>query len=87
MTRQMVRAAATFRDLPAVGEAARSGEISFEHVTSFTYALSHVGVGETQLIEEPLLDVREASSRRVSSMRRCGRSVTSPIPTTWTEPG
>ena len=44
VTRQMVRAAATFRDLPAVGEAARSGVISFEHVNSFTYALSHVGV-------------------------------------------
>ncbi|MDQ1664126.1 MAG: hypothetical protein QOH75_157, partial [Actinomycetota bacterium] len=39
VTRQMVKAAGTFRDLPEVGEAARSGEISFEHVTSFTYAL------------------------------------------------
>ena len=57
LTRQMVRAAATFRDLPAVGEAARSGLISFEHVVSFTYALKHVGVTETRLIEEPLLDV------------------------------
>jgi len=57
LTRQMVRAAATFRDLPAVAEAARSGSISFEHVTSFTYALKHVGVAETRLIEEPLLDV------------------------------
>ena len=60
VTRQMVRAAATFRDLPVVGEAARSGEISFEHVQSFTYALKHVGVAETQLIEEPLLEVAEA---------------------------
>ncbi len=57
VTRQMVRAATTFRDLPAVAEAARSGEISFEHVQSFTYALKHVGVAETQLIEDPLLDV------------------------------
>ena len=57
LTRQMVRAASTFRDLPAVGEAARSGAISFEHVTSFTYALKHVGVAETRLIEEPLLAV------------------------------
>ncbi len=57
LTRQMVRAAATFRDLPAVGAAARSGLISFEHVVSFTYALKHVGVTETRLIEEPLLDV------------------------------
>lgn len=57
LTRQMVRAAATFRDLPAVAEAARSGAISFEHVLSFTYALKHVGVDETQLIEEPLLEI------------------------------
>ena len=57
LTRQMVRAAQTFRDLPAVAEAARSGVISFEHVTSFTYALKHVGVAETRLIEEPLLEV------------------------------
>ena len=86
MTRQMVRAAATFRDLPVVGEAARSGVISFEHITSFTYALSHVGVGETRLIEEPLLEFAK-TSRRVSSMRRCGRSVTSPIPMIWTGRG
>jgi len=57
LTRQMVRAARTFHDLPAVGEASQAGAISFEHVTSFTYALKHIGVGETQLIEEPLLEV------------------------------
>ena len=56
-TRQMVRAAATFCDLPAVGEAARSGLISYDHVNSFTYALRHVGVAETRLVEEPLLEV------------------------------
>ena len=56
MTRQMVRAATTFRDLPAVGAAARSGLISFEHVQSFTYALRHIGVDQTQLIEAPLLE-------------------------------
>ena len=87
VTRQMVRAAATFRDLPAVAEAARSGEISFEHVQSFTYALKHVGVAETQLIEDPLLDVaKHALPERVSCEGAC-RFVTSPIPTTWTEPG
>ena len=59
LTRQMVRAAATFRELPSMGEAARSGEISFEHVTSFTYALRHVGVDETRLIEQPLVEVAQ----------------------------
>ena len=57
VTRQMVRAATTFRELPAVAEAARAGTISFEHVQSFTYGLRHVGVDETRLIEEPLLEV------------------------------
>ena len=57
LTRQMVRAATTFRELPAVGEAARSGLISFGHVASFTYALRHIGVDETRLIEAPLLEV------------------------------
>lgn len=57
LTRQMVRAATTFRELPTVGEAARSGLISFDHVTSFTYALRHIGVDETRLIEAPLLEV------------------------------
>jgi hypothetical protein len=62
VTRQMVRAAATFRDLPVVGEAARAGLISFEHITSFTYALRHIGIGDTQLIEEPLLEFAKSVS-------------------------
>ena len=57
LTRQMVRAAATFRDLPAVGAAARSGSISFEHVNSFTYALKHIGVEQIRRLEAPLLEV------------------------------
>lgn len=60
MTRQMVRAASTFRDLPAVGDAARDGSIAFEHVCSFTYALKHIGVDETRMIEAPLLEGRQA---------------------------
>jgi hypothetical protein len=36
---------------------ARAGAISFDHVTSFTYARKHIGVNETRLIEEPLLEV------------------------------
>ncbi len=55
LTRQMVRAAATCRDLPLVGAAARSGRLSFDHVNSFTYALKHVG----------------DSSRPISSKNRC----------------
>ncbi len=60
LTRQMVRAASTCRDLPAVGEAARSGAISFGHVNSFTYALKHVGVEETRQLDEPLVEIAKA---------------------------
>ncbi len=79
LTRQMVRAAATFRELPAVGEAARSGEISFEHVTSFTYALRHVGIDETRLLEEPLLEVaRHAAPSEFHARVRQIRAVMHP---------
>jgi len=60
LTRQMVRAGRTFRDLPEVAGAARRGEIGFGHVNSFTYALKHVGVDETRLMEEPLLELAKA---------------------------
>lgn len=60
LTRQLVRAASTFCDLPAVGEAARAGQISFEHVNSFTYALKHVGVEETRKLEAPLLEFAQS---------------------------
>jgi len=59
VTRQAVRAGTTFRDLPAVGAAAHSGDISLHHVASFTYALWHIGVEETQLLEKPLLDLAQ----------------------------
>ncbi len=36
--------------------------ISFEHVTSFTYALRHLGVEQTRLLEEPLLAVAKTAS-------------------------
>lgn len=55
-TRQMVAAEQTFRALPGVGDAARAGEISFDHVRSFTYAVKHVGLGETRQLLAPLLE-------------------------------
>jgi hypothetical protein len=56
-TAAMVRAASTFRDLPAVAVAARASQISFEHVQAFTFALKHVGRAETIALAEPLLEV------------------------------
>jgi hypothetical protein len=57
VTRQMVRAARTFRDLPLVAAAAHACEIRLEHVKVFTYALKHVGLAETIQLEEPLLEL------------------------------
>ena len=62
LTRQMVRAARTFRELPEVGEAARSGRIGFGHVNTFTYALKHVGIEETRQLEAPLLELAERTA-------------------------
>ena len=59
LTRQMVRAAKTFLELPAVGEAARSGRIGFGHVNSFTYALKHIEIEEVKQLEAPLLELAE----------------------------
>ncbi len=56
-TGQAVKASATFRDLLSVGAAAHAGAISFAHVASFTYALKHVGLAETRMLEEPLLEL------------------------------
>jgi hypothetical protein len=59
LTRQQVRAASTCRDLPAVGEAAVAGRISFDHVVAFTFAVKHIGLEETRLLAEPLLQLAE----------------------------
>lgn len=42
VTRAQVKAAATMRELPSVGEAARAGKLALRHVESFTYALAHI---------------------------------------------
>lgn len=42
VTRAQVKAAATMRELPEVGDAARAGAIGMRHVESFTYALAHI---------------------------------------------
>jgi hypothetical protein len=43
VTRQLVRAARTMRELPSFGDAARAGRLSAQHVNAMTYALKHVG--------------------------------------------
>lgn len=59
-TRAMVRAADTMRQLPQVGESARSGRISAEHVDRFSFALAHIEPDEVRRVESHLVTVAEA---------------------------
>ena len=59
-TRQLIRAAATMRELPLVGESARAGRISADHVARFSFALAHVDEAEVRRIEAHLVAVSEA---------------------------
>ena len=63
VTRQMVRASATMRDLPTIREAARAGLTSQAHVNALTYGLKHVGE-QTLELEEDLTQVAVAASPR-----------------------
>jgi hypothetical protein len=56
VTRRMVNAARTMRDLPSFGQAAHSGALSAEHVNAMTYSLKHVGHDETAQLEPDFLD-------------------------------
>jgi hypothetical protein len=60
-TKKLVRAAATARDLPAVGEAAASGRIGLDHLAVFSYGLKHIGTDIVRESEAWLLtSLREA---------------------------
>lgn len=54
-TRAQVRAAATMRQLPEVGEAARAGTLAMRHVESFTYALAHIEDAKIQSRESEMV--------------------------------
>lgn len=58
-TRQLIRAGVTMRELPAVGEAARAGRVSSEHVARFSFALAHVDEAEVRRVEAHLVAVAE----------------------------
>jgi hypothetical protein len=53
---QLVKNVAALRDLPLVGDAARAGLISAEHVRAFVYGLRYVGL-------EPMLQYQERAGR------------------------
>jgi len=56
-TRQLIRAAGTMRELSEVGEAARAGRISIDHVARFSFALAHVDQVEVRRLETHLVAV------------------------------
>lgn len=58
-TKRLIRSAATMRDLPEVGAAARAGRISGDHVARFAFALRHVDPDEVRRIETHLVAVAE----------------------------
>ena len=56
-TKKLIRAAATVKELPAVGEAAEQGRIRLDHVAAFGYGLEHIGTESIRHAESWLLDV------------------------------
>ncbi len=58
-TRAMVRAADTMRVLPRVGESARAGRMSLEHMDRLTFALAHIETDEVTKAESALVTVAE----------------------------
>lgn len=73
LTRQMVRAARTMRELPTVGAAAHAGRVSVDQVHAFTYALKHVGHDETVNVDAELRTLAEhkTPSELFAAMREC----------------
>jgi len=58
-TRQLIRAAEAMRDLPRVGESARAGRMSFDHVVRFAFALDHVDRDAVAEVADRFVEVAE----------------------------
>jgi hypothetical protein len=67
-TKTLVRAAATMRDLPAVGAAAAEGQIRVGHLAVFAYGMKHIGAEIIDQSQHWLLEVATAHEPG-----RCGR--------------
>jgi hypothetical protein len=72
-TKRLVRAAATVRDLPAVGQAAAEGRIRLDHVAAFSYGMKHIGARIVRESESWLLDV--ATTCEPAELRRVMRNL------------
>ncbi len=72
-TKQLIRAAATIRDLPMVAAAASSGRIRLDHLAVFSYGLKHIGADIVRESEAWLLDV--ATTHEPAALRQTIRSL------------
>src|SRR5690606_10580904 len=78
-TRQLMKNSRTHRDLPAVGEAARSGAVSSEHSRHLTFALAHVDRSAVERHEADLVAVAVTSEpRQLKAVVQRLRSVVCP---------
>jgi hypothetical protein len=79
MTRQMVRAAKTMRELPTVGASARAGFVSLEHIHALTYALKHCDRNQVIANEADLRVLAEGMKpRELFQNMRVQRAVINP---------
>ena len=67
-TKQLIRAAATVRDLPMVAKAAASGRIRLDHLAVFSYGLKHIGTDIVRDSEAWLLEV--ATTHEPAALRQ-----------------
>ncbi len=72
-TKALVRAAATMRNLPAIGAAAAEGRIRLEHVAVFSYGMKHIGATLVEQSEHWLLDV--AAQHEPAALRQVVRDL------------
>ena len=72
-TKQLIRAAATIRDLPKVAEAAASGQIRLDHLAVFSYGLKHIGTDIVRDSEAWLLEV--ATTHEPAALRQVVKSL------------
>jgi hypothetical protein len=72
-TKALVRAAATIKELPSVGNAAAEGQIRLDHVVAFSYGLKHIGSKIVRESERWLLDV--ATTHEPAGLRQVMRDL------------
>lgn len=79
LTRQMVRAATTMRELPSIGACAHAGTVSLEHLNALSYALRHCDAEQVIANEEDFTTLAEGMTPAdLFATMRILRAVTNP---------